>query len=67
VPDVTGLSQNAAVARLQTAGFGVAVIQKACTLGPGRCKGGRGAVWKQDPSAGTRLPQGSTVTIYASP
>jgi beta-lactam-binding protein with PASTA domain len=66
VPDVTGISQNEAVRRLQAAGFGVAVIEKACTLGSG-CKTRPGVVWKQDPAAGTRLRQGSTVTIYANP
>jgi penicillin-binding protein 1A len=67
VPDVTGLSQGDAVGRLQNAGFGVAVIQRAqCTVGK-KCHPSPGVVWKQDPVAGTRLRQGSTVTVYVNP
>jgi penicillin-binding protein 1A len=67
VPDVNGLSQGDAVSRLQTAGFGVAVIQKPCTGDSKQCHSDPGVVWKEDPAAGTRLRQGSTVTVFVNP
>jgi len=67
VPNVTGLLQDQAIKRLQQAGFGVAVRQRAeCTGGNG-CHPRPGAVWKEDPRAGTSLAQGSTVTLWVNP
>jgi serine/threonine-protein kinase len=58
VPNVDGLSEEDAVNTLESAGFAVEV-QREETDDPNL----NGFVLRQDPEAGTRAPQGSTVTI----
>jgi serine/threonine-protein kinase len=60
VPDVTGLSQASAEARLRDAHFGVSVDEQESEDVPD------GDVISQDPAAGTELARGSTVTITVS-
>lgn len=56
VPDVTGLSQQEAVARLQAAGLSPASKNQLTIVVLDR-------VYSQDPAAGTVVPRGSTVTL----
>ena len=58
VPDVVGMTQPDATAALKTAGFVVKVAQK-----PVGHPGQVGTVLTQDPPAGTKALQGTTVTI----
>jgi eukaryotic-like serine/threonine-protein kinase len=60
VPDVTGLSQDSAEARLRNAHLAVGVEETESEDVP------EGDVISQDPGAGTELPRGSTVTITVS-
>jgi beta-lactam-binding protein with PASTA domain/predicted Ser/Thr protein kinase len=60
VPDVTGLSQDSAEARLRNAHFAVAVEEADSEDVP------EGDVISQDPGAGAELPRDSTVTITVS-
>jgi membrane peptidoglycan carboxypeptidase len=66
VPDVTGVTQDSAIHKLQRAGFGVAVHQSPECTGKG-CHPRPGIVWKEHPAAGTKLLEGSTVTIWVNP
>jgi penicillin-binding protein 1A len=59
VPDVVGLSQEAAEARLSQAGFGSEVRQVASAQPKGR-------VVRQSPGPGSKLRQGSAVTLDVS-
>jgi beta-lactam-binding protein with PASTA domain len=60
VPDVTGLSQASAEARLRDAHLAVSVDEQESEDVP------EGDVISQDPAAGTELVRGSTVTIAVS-
>jgi beta-lactam-binding protein with PASTA domain len=60
VPNVTGLSQDSAEARLRDAHFAAAVEEQDSDTVP------EGDVISQSPSAGTKLPRRSTVTITVS-
>jgi serine/threonine-protein kinase len=59
VPDVTGEDEATARADLVAAGFRVAVVDQ-----PTSDENEDGIVLDEDPAAGTRIPAGSTVTIY---
>jgi membrane peptidoglycan carboxypeptidase len=59
VPDVVGLDEGTARARLAQAGFGSQVVQVASGQPPGR-------VVRQAPGGGARLRQGGTVTLAVS-
>ncbi len=68
LPDVVGLAQGDAVAVLQGAGFGVAVIQQTkCSPPKPGCRRTPGLVWKETPDPGSDVQQGTTVTIYVEP
>ncbi len=58
VPDVVGKTQDAATSALQAAGFQVAVVYQQVSD-----QQQVGIVLSQDPAAGKKLAQGSTVTI----
>jgi serine/threonine-protein kinase len=58
VPDVTNQDQDSATSTLQAAGFRVNVVRQD-VQDPGL----DGIVLSQDPTGGTKAPQGSTVTI----
>lgn len=59
VPDVVGLRAADATARLRSDGFKVAVSKVASSRPPG-------IVLNENPSAGTKVPKGETVTIGVS-
>ena len=59
VPDVTGEDQATATSDLQAAGFRVSVVDQ-----PTSDQNEDGIVLDEDPTAGTRIPAGSLVTIY---
>jgi beta-lactam-binding protein with PASTA domain len=59
VPDVTGEDEATAAADLRAAGFRVEVVDQ-----PTTDENEDGVVLDQDPTAGTRAPSGSLVTIY---
>jgi eukaryotic-like serine/threonine-protein kinase len=59
VPNVVGLSQDAAKADLKAAGLKVRVVKRS-TTDPNE----DGRVLDQAPSAGTRLPPGEFVTVF---
>jgi serine/threonine-protein kinase len=59
VPDVTGEDEATAQADLQAAGFRVSVVDQ-----PTSDENEDGIVLDEDPTAGTRVPAGSLVTIY---
>ncbi len=68
VPDVLGLSQNAALAKLQESGFGAAALIHSQCSGPAQgCHARPGVVWRQLPASGQTLLPGSTVTIWVNP
>jgi beta-lactam-binding protein with PASTA domain len=68
VPNVLGMTQEAAQAVLRDAGFEASVQeQQQCDPVDPACVYQKGIVWAQSPSAGTKLPVGSTVTIIANP
>ncbi len=68
VPDVLGMSQGAATAVLRNAGFETSVQeQMECDPADPSCVYRKGVVWAQSPSAGTKLPVGSTVTVVVNP
>lgn len=60
VPDVAGMSVDDATATLEAAGFDVAVGDAVRSSQP------VGSVASTNPSSGTRIPSGSTVTIQTS-
>jgi len=64
---VNGLGQDEAIHRLQGAGFGVAVRERAECSGGAGCHPRSGVVWKENPDAGTKMSEGSTVTIWVNP
>ena len=64
LPDVTSNpSAAAATLAVKDTGFNPVVVQKASPNG----KYGKGIFWGMSPSAGTREPCGSTVTLYEQP
>ena len=66
VPDVLGMSREAAVERLNDAGYEVdTIIERESSRG--RAKNNRNRVWKQSPAGGTSAARGSTVTIWVNP
>jgi len=68
VPNVLGMTQGAARAVLRDAGFEASVQeQQQCDPADPACSYQTGVVWAQSPSAGTKLPSGSTVTIIVNP
>jgi beta-lactam-binding protein with PASTA domain len=68
VPDVVGLRQGAARARLQRAGFSVSVVlDEECDPADETCDSRPGMVWAQSPSAGVEADVGRTVTIVVNP
>jgi eukaryotic-like serine/threonine-protein kinase len=60
VPDVTGKSRDEATSELEDAGFNVQEEEEDCDEAPD-------TVCSQDPSAGTELEEGETVTISVQP
>src|SRR6266545_4051929 len=68
VPNVVGMTQGAAEAVLRDAGFEVSVQEEQeCDPVDPACAYQKDAVWAQSPSAGTKLPTASTVTISVNP
>jgi beta-lactam-binding protein with PASTA domain len=68
VPDVIGMAQDAALAKLQEAGFGAAaLVRSQCSGDAEGCHAKRGVVWRQSPPSGETLLPGSTVTIWVNP
>jgi penicillin-binding protein 1A len=67
VPDVTGLTEDQAIATLQAAGFEVAVVVDGCDLGTAGCHPKEGRVWRQDPFPGDETLEGVTVTVWVNP
>ena len=59
MPDVTGEDQATATSDLQAAGFRVSVVDQ-----PTSDQNEDGIVLDEDPTAGTRIPASSLVTIY---
>jgi serine/threonine-protein kinase len=66
VPSVLGQAGGQAQATLRNAGFGVALVTQPESSRAG-AKKNKGRVWKQSPASQTKLPKGSTVTIYVNP
>jgi hypothetical protein len=60
VPDITGLPEGVARARLAQAGLGVSTVERRFDVQPD------GTVLAQNPSAGARLPRGGTVALVVS-
>jgi penicillin-binding protein 1A len=68
VPNVLGMTQGAATAALRNAGFEVSVReQQECDPADPSCVYNKGVVWAQSPSAGSKLPAGTIVTIIVNP
>ena len=68
VPNVLGMTQAAARTVLRDAGFEASVQeQQQCDPADPACSYQTGVVWAQSPSAGTKLPSGSTITIIVNP
>jgi hypothetical protein len=67
VPNVLEMTEEAARALLREAGFEASVLEKECDLAQPACAHQKGVVWAQSPSAGEKLPVGSTVTISVNP
>lgn len=64
VPDVVGLSAEAAVSQLTTSGFNVLqVLERA----PEGTTASRGQVWRQTPAAGSDRPRDGVVHIHIQP
>src|SRR5437763_2815456 len=63
VPDVVGQRQAAATKTLQDEGF---VVQASEAQPPDESQPS-GRVWKQSPTAGSRVSRGATVTIFVTP
>jgi eukaryotic-like serine/threonine-protein kinase len=62
VPDVTAYYDYYAAAALTDSGFEVSYVREYREgFAP------RGVTWATDPAAGTQAPEGSTVTVYATP
>jgi membrane peptidoglycan carboxypeptidase len=66
VPDVLGYTRGAAEAAIRNAGLQASVIVQS-ESSRGQAKKNRNRVWKQSPSSGTRVSEGSTVTIWVNP
>jgi penicillin-binding protein 1A len=66
VPDVLGLTETDARARLHDSGFKVEVVYED-ESSKGNAKRNQGKVWKQAPGSGTQAEKGSTVTIWVNP
>jgi serine/threonine-protein kinase len=66
VPDVLGMTEEAARQRIIDAGFEVDVIHQR-ESSRGQARKHRNQVWKQSPAGGTEREQGSTVTIWVNP
>jgi penicillin-binding protein 1A len=66
VPDVLGMSEEAARQRIIDAGFEVDVIHQR-ESSRGQARKHRNQVWKQSPAGGTERERGSTVTIWVNP
>jgi hypothetical protein len=65
---VLGLSQDAALAKLQESGFGAAaLVHSQCSGAAQGCHAKPGVVWRQLPASGQTLLPGSTVTIWVNP
>jgi membrane peptidoglycan carboxypeptidase len=67
VPNVLEMTEGAARALLREAGFEASVLEKECDLVQPACAHQKGVVWAQSPSAGEKLPVGSSVTISVNP
>ena len=63
VPDVTAYYDYYAVDALAASGFNVAFAPRDYMEG----YAARGVTWATEPAAGTLAPEGSTVTVYATP
>jgi beta-lactam-binding protein with PASTA domain len=63
VPDVVGMKRTDATDTLHNAGLAVQVIEE---QSPDNNQA-KGHVWKQSPSAGTKVSPGTTVTIFVNP
>jgi penicillin-binding protein 1A len=67
VPDVLGLTPEGARIVLRDAGLVASVEEQQCDPADPACVHKRGVVWAQRPSAGAKVPIGSTVTIITNP
>jgi len=72
VPSVLGMARNAAISRLQDAGFDVDyVFAENGTTAPSGCQdgsvGGADRVWAQSRCPGDEVPRGSRIVIYVNP
>jgi serine/threonine-protein kinase len=63
VPNVVGMTRNAASKTLHDAGLAVQVTEE---RSPDNNQS-QGRVWKQSPQAGTKVSPGTTVTIFVDP
>ncbi len=66
VPSVIGLSRDAAINKLRSAGFNVSVVSQWQCHPPSSCNAQSNVVWRQSPSAGSKASPGSTVTIWVN-
>jgi serine/threonine-protein kinase len=66
VPNVLGMTEGQATARIQQEDLEVHVIYQK-ESDKGRAKANRGRVWKQSPSSGGRVQRGSVVYIWVNP
>jgi hypothetical protein len=65
---VIGMARDAALAKLQEAGFAaVALIRSQCSGPTEGCHAKRGLTWRQSPASGETLLPGSNVTIWVNP
>lgn len=60
VPDITGIQEGVARARLAQAGLSVSTVERRFDVEP------QGTVLSQNPSQGARLPRGGTVALVVS-
>jgi beta-lactam-binding protein with PASTA domain len=68
VPDVIGMTQDAAGAAVRAAGLSVSVsLDQECEPEDPACDYRPGVVWAQTPLGGGQAETGSTVTIVVNP
>jgi serine/threonine-protein kinase len=67
VPNVLEMTVGAARTLLREAGFEASVLEEECDLVQPACAHQKEVVWAQSPSAGEKVPVGSTVTISVNP
>jgi beta-lactam-binding protein with PASTA domain len=68
VPNVIGMTGEAALAELKRDGFGgAAVVRSQCSGDAKGCRAKPDTVWRQSPVPGDTQDPGSTVTIWVNP